>query len=253
MARRYLIAGNWKMNGSRKSVEALLNALREGCTVSDQLEYAVFPPFVFLDQCQQQLADSDLAWGAQNVSAEPQGAYTGEVSASMLKEGGCRYVLVGHSERRTLYGESNQQVADKFAMALSAELLPVLCVGETLAQRKAGETLAVVQQQLAAVLTLVDNHRLLSPAVIAYEPVWAIGTGQHASPEQAQQVHAAIRQQVAKVNVEVAQMMRILYGGSVKPENAKGFFAQPDIDGALVGGASLDADKFIEIGQLCKH
>ncbi len=245
--RRPFVAGNWKMNGNQKSCHDLLTALSKQISSTGNVELAVFPPFVYLTECAIFLSHSVIAWGAQNVSEFSQGAYTGEVSASMLKEMGCKYVIVGHSERRKLFHESNEAVAQKFLAVMQAGLLPILCVGETLEERKAEKTLEIVQEQLAVVLALKDNCTDFSNAVIAYEPVWAIGTGLSATPEQAQAVHAFIRSQIA------SDKMRILYGGSVTPDNAKALFAMPDIDGALVGGASLDANKFSEIAKLCNN
>lgn len=250
--RQKLVAGNWKMNESREGVNHLLKSIKARAPEITQTELAVFPPYVFLEKTSEILADTNVAWGAQNVSHEQNGAFTGEISSAMLLDFGCRYVIVGHSERRTLYGEDNTLVAAKFWAALKAGLRPILCVGETLAQREAEETLSIVSSQLDAVLSLSDNQAALSEAVIAYEPIWAIGTGKQASPEQAQAVHQAIREQCCAVNQDLGNRLRILYGGSVKPDNAAGLFAMPDIDGALVGGASLDADKFIEI-SLCNN
>jgi triosephosphate isomerase len=228
MARGRLVAGNWKMHGSRASIAALLDALVDehpsGC--------AVCVPFPYLEQVGQRLRGSSIAWGAQNVSEHGQGAYTGEVSAAMLAEFGCRYVLVGHSERRQLYGETDAQAAAKFAAAMAAGLTPILCVGETLQERDAGKTEDVVARQLGA----VD----FKDGVLAYEPVWAIGTGRNATPEQAQAVHAFLRK-------KVPAQTPILYGGSVKPQNAAAIFAMPDVDGGLIGGASLVAKDFLDI------
>ncbi len=249
--RQPFVAGNWKMNGSHNSIKRLLEGIKAQAQDVGETEIAVFPPFVYLLQCKTALEGSSVAWGAQDVSAENNGAYTGEVSASMLVDFACRYVIVGHSERRMLYGEDNKQVAAKFRAAIHVGLRPILCVGETLNEREAGKTLTIIEEQLAAVLTLNDNLFACSDAVIAYEPIWAIGTGRTATPEQAQEVHAAIRKQLAAVNPDLAEKLRILYGGSVKPANASALMAMPDIDGALVGGASLDAKQFIEIGQLC--
>ncbi len=250
--RRPLVAGNWKMNGSREGVDHLLKSLKARCDEVSSAELAVFPPFIFIDQTADILEGSSIAWGGQDVCSEQNGAFTGEVSASMLLDYACQYVIVGHSERRTLYGENNQTVAAKFTAAMQVGLRPILCVGETLEQREAGVTLQVVGDQLEAVLSLKGNLPSLVEAVIAYEPVWAIGTGHQATPEQAQEVHAAIRSQCRRVDEGLSERIRILYGGSVKPDNAAAIFAMPDIDGALVGGASLDADKFIEIG-LCNN
>jgi triosephosphate isomerase len=204
------------------------------------------PPFVYLQEVGRLLKDTDVSLGAQSVCAEPQGAFTGEVSAAMLKDVGCRYVLVGHSERRQIYGESDALVARKFLAAQSQALVPVLCVGETLEEREAERTLQVVSRQLEAVLS-VSGVAALKLAVIAYEPVWAIGTGRTASPEQAQEVHAMIRGKVAALDATIGGSVRILYGGSVKASNARELFAMPDIDGGLVGGASLNADEFARI------
>ena len=207
---------------------------------------AVFVPFPYLAQAQAALTGGPLAWGAQNLSEKASGAFTGEVSAAMLKDFGCQYVLVGHSERRALYGESDALVAEKFAAALAAGLRPVLCVGETLAERESGKTAEVVAKQMAAVLDRVGVAALAN-AVVAYEPVWAIGTGKTATSEQAQEVHAAIRAQVAALDTKVAEGVQILYGGSVKPSNAEELFGMPDIDGGLIGGASLVAADFLAI------
>jgi triosephosphate isomerase len=232
MARSRLVAGNWKMHGSRASIAALLDELVKanppGC--------AVCPPFPFLAQVAERLRGSRIAWGAQNASEHAQGAHTGEVSAAMLAEFGCRYVIVGHSERRHVYGESDAQVAAKFKAVRAAGLAPILCVGETLEERDAGRTEAVVGRQLNCVL----EKNSLENAVIAYEPVWAIGTGRNATPEQAQEVHAFLRKTVPP---ETA----IIYGGSVKPQNAAAIFAMPDVDGGLIGGASLVAKDFLDI------
>lgn len=229
MARARLVAGNWKMHGSRASIAALLDALVEGNPPS---ACAVCVPFPYLAQAAERLRGTRIAWGAQNVSEHAQGAYTGEVSAAMLAEFGCRYVIVGHSERRSLYGETDAQAAAKFAAVRSAGMTPILCVGETLAQREAGQTEAVVARQLSAVE--------FEDAVLAYEPVWAIGTGRNASPEQAQAVHAFLRKRVPAETP-------ILYGGSVKPQNAAQIFSMPDVDGGLIGGASLVAKDFLDI------
>lgn len=243
--RRPLVAGNWKMHGSRAENTVLLNALLAQLDAS-QVEVMVCPPFAYLAEIAARLADSAIAVGAQSVCAEALGAFTGEVSAAMLKDVGCRYVLVGHSERRNLYHEDSALVARKFVAAQSGQLIPVLCVGETLAQREAGATFAVIREQLDAVVSVAGMAALAS-AVVAYEPVWAIGTGRNATPEQAQEVHAFIRQSLAARDAGVAAAMRIVYGGSVKAANAAELFAQPDVDGGLVGGASLNADEFLKI------
>jgi triosephosphate isomerase (TIM) len=240
--RSRLVAGNWKMNGSRAANRALLDALLREIKGQGAAEVAICPPFPYLSQVAEQLEATPLAWGAQNVSEHAQGAYTGEVSAAMLKEFGCRYVIVGHSERRQLYGESDAQVAAKFVAAQAAGMTPILCVGETLAEREAGRTQEVVARQLDAVLATAS---FASAAVLAYEPVWAIGTGRNATPEQAQAVHAFLRERVSGET-------RILYGGSVKAQNAAAIFAMPDVDGGLIGGASLVANEFIEIVRAAK-
>lgn len=251
--RRPLIAGNWKMNGTRDSVEALLEGLKHGCERVENAELVVLPPFVFLEQVERALIRTQISWGSQDVCDHDKGAYTGEISASMLQQFHCRYALVGHSERRQLYGETNALIAAKFQAARNAGIRPILCVGETAAQYEAGQTLTIVKEQLAAVLHLHDNSQSLADMVIAYEPVWAIGTGVVATPEQAQRVHLAIRQQIAEKSQPLADMIRIIYGGSVNPANAASLLAMPDIDGALVGGASLQAEQFLEIGKQCNH
>lgn len=235
------------MHGTLQQNAALLARIREGVGAMD-CEIAVCPPFPYLAQVQSLLAGSPVAWGAQTLSEHAQGAFTGEVSAAMLGDFGCRYVLVGHSERRSLYGESDAAVAAKFVAAQRGGLVPVLCVGETLAERQAGQTVEVVVRQLAAVVT-ASGIAALAAAVVAYEPVWAIGTGVTASPEQAQEVHAAIRAYLRGLDAAVADGLRILYGGSVKPQNAAELFAQPDIDGGLIGGAALVAEDFLAICQ----
>jgi triosephosphate isomerase len=231
--RARLVAGNWKMHGSLAANRALLDALVTGV---QGVECAVCVPFPYLAQAAERLKGTAIAWGAQNLSEHAQGAYTGEVSAAMLADLGCRYVLVGHSERRQLYGESDALAAAKFAAAAGAGLRPIFCVGETLAERDAGRTQEVVARQLDAVLA----RGKLGDAVLAYEPVWAIGTGRTATPEQAQAVHAFLR-------TRVGEGSRILYGGSVKAQNAAAIFAMPDVDGGLIGGASLVAADFLAI------
>jgi triosephosphate isomerase (TIM) len=244
--RQPLVAGNWKMHGSRAENAELVRSLLDLLPPESATEVLLCPPFVYLWDVGRQLKDTDVALGAQSVCDEPQGAFTGEVSASMLKDVGCRYVLVGHSERRQLYGEGNALVARKFVAAQAQGLVPVLCVGETLEEREGDRTAEVVARQLDAVLA-VSGARALAKAVIAYEPVWAIGTGRTASPEQAQDVHAMIRGKVAALDATIGGSVRILYGGSVKASNARELFAMPDIDGGLVGGASLKADEFARI------
>jgi len=244
--RKPLVAGNWKMHGSRAENAQLLETLLDLLKPEWQAEVMVCPPFVYLWEAGRVLKDSDVALGAQSVCAEAIGAFTGEVSGAMLRDVGCRYVLVGHSERRQLYGESDALVARKFVAAQSQGLLPVLCVGETLEEREGGRTNEVVARQLDAVLA-VSGVGALAKAVIAYEPVWAIGTGRTASPQQAQDVHAMIRAKVAALDATIAASVRILYGGSVKASNARELFAMADIDGGLVGGASLKAEEFAQI------
>lgn len=235
------------MHGSLQQNADLLERLVDGVG-GLACEVAVCPPFPYLAQVGSRLAGSSLALGAQTVSEHPQGAFTGEVSAAMLADFGCTYVLVGHSERRSLYGETDAVVAAKFAAVQRAGMVPVLCIGETLAERESGATEAVVGRQLAAVIERL-GVAVLASAVIAYEPVWAIGTGVTASPAQAQAVHAAIRARVAGLDAGIAAGVRILYGGSVKPQNAIDLFGQPDIDGGLIGGAALVAGDFLAICQ----
>jgi triosephosphate isomerase len=244
--RKFLIAGNWKMHGTRASVTELLAGIKRDFVQHDTTEMAVFPPFVFLEQAERILTDTGIHWGAQNLATETQGAYTGEISATMLREFGCRYVLVGHSERRALYGESDALVAKKFLLAKQAGLCPVLCVGETLEQRKNDRTQEVVTQQLMAAIEQA-GVAALQDTVLAYEPVWAIGTGLTATPEQAQEVHALLRQRIAEQDSNIARQLRILYGGSLKATSAPALFSMPDIDGGLIGGASLDAQEFLQI------
>ena len=244
--RQKLVVGNWKMVGALAQNEALLKAVVEGVSNLHGVGCAVCVPYPYLAQTQQLLGTSRVKWGAQNVHQFDKGAYTGEVAASMLCDFGCHYVIVGHSERRSLYGDTSQLVAEKFAAAQKAGLLPILCVGETLAQRENGTTEAVVAEQLDAVIKLMGVQSLRQ-AVVAYEPVWAIGTGKTATPEQAQAVHAFIRQRIAGLDGQVAQGLCILYGGSVKASNAAELFAMPDIDGGLIGGASLVAEEFLAI------
>ncbi len=245
MSRTKFVAGNWKMHGSLGSNLALLTAVRGGAAALKG-QMAVCVPYPYLAQAQAVLAGSNVAWGAQDVSEHAQGAYTGEVSAGMLNDFGCRYVIVGHSERRSYYGDSDVVVAAKFAAALKAGLTPILCVGETLAEREAGITAEVVTRQMDAIMS-ASGVAALGGAVVAYEPVWAIGTGKTATPAQAQEVHAMIRDRVARDDKAVAGVLQILYGGSVKPANARELFGQPDIDGGLIGGASLVADDFLGI------
>jgi triosephosphate isomerase (TIM) len=244
--RRSLVAGNWKMHGSRAENASLVRSLLDLVRDDSTTEVMVCPPFVYLHEVGRLLKDSDVALGAQSLCAESIGAFTGEVSGAMLKDVGCSYVLVGHSERRQIYAEGDALVARKFVAAQSQGLVPVLCVGETLEEREGERTAQVVARQLDAVLA-VSGVGAFRSAVIAYEPVWAIGTGRNASPDQAQEVHAMIRGKVAALDATIAASVRILYGGSVKASNARELFAMPDIDGGLVGGASLKADEFARI------
>ena len=253
MARRSkLVVGNWKMHGGTVQNQHLLNAVIAGTAGMSGVSLAVCVPYPYLSQAQSVLQATHVFWGAQNVSQYDKGAYTGEVSAAMLMDFGCRYVIVGHSERRALYGEDNHTVALKFRAAQSVGLTPVLCVGETLDQREAAITERVVAEQLDAVIELVGIDAL-AKSVLAYEPVWAIGTGKTATPGQAQDVHSFIRDRIAASNSEMAVGLQILYGGSAKANNAAELFAMPDIDGGLIGGASLVADEFIAICHAAKN
>lgn len=247
--RKKLVAGNWKMNGNLAENAALLSGLTSALQGITAL---VCVPFPYLAQAQTALNGSHVAWGAQNLSEHAQGAYTGEVSAMMLQDFACSYVIVGHSERRSLYGESDKLVATKYQVAQAAGLVPILCVGESLQERESGVTEQVIARQLDAVINAAGVASL-TKAVIAYEPVWAIGTGQTASPEQAQAVHAFIRQRIAALHASLAADLVIQYGGSVKAANAAELMTQPDIDGALVGGASLLIDEFVAICQAAAH
>ena len=248
--RKRLVAGNWKMHGSLAANQRLLESVRAGAGRAPGVEIAVCVPFPYLQQAATVLAGagskSAVALGAQNLSEHDSGAYTGEVSGAMLRELGCRYVIVGHSERRQNYGERDAQVAAKFGAAQRVGLVPILCVGETLGEREQGATEEVVGRQVQAVLASAGVGAF-ADAVIAYEPVWAIGTGRTASPEQAQGVHAFIRGRVAAADAGVARQLPMLYGGSVKPANAPALFGMPDIDGGLIGGASLVAEDFLAI------
>lgn len=241
-----LIAGNWKMNGSLSQNKELLDGILAGLSANAaSCDVAVCAPAPYLAQLQSVLNGSTVQWGAQDVSAHEKGAYTGEVSTAMLGDFGCQLALVGHSERRQYHGETDASVAAKTAAAIAAGLTPVVCVGETLEQREAGQTQAVVQQQLATVLE--QNAAHVGKLVVAYEPVWAIGTGKTATPEQAAEVHAAIRQQLLAADANAGNTVRILYGGSMKPANAADLLAQPNIDGGLIGGAALKAADFLEL------
>ena len=243
--RQKFVAGNWKMHGNLATNLGLLHAVRAGAQ-DLKAQVAVCVPYPYLVQAQSVLGGSAVAWGAQDVSEHAQGAYTGEVSAPMLNDFGCRYAIVGHSERRSYYGDTDAVVAAKAAAALAANVTPIVCVGETLAEREANVTAQVVLRQLDAVIARC-GVAALAQAVLAYEPVWAIGTGKTASSAQAQEVHALIRAHVAQADANVAAGLQILYGGSVKPGNAKELFSMPDIDGGLIGGAALVASDFLAI------
>lgn len=247
--RRTLVAANWKMNGNKETVASLLTAFKDG--MSGSADVAVFPPALYVSQVAQALAGTDISYGVQNISAQESGAFTGELSLSMVNDFACKYVLIGHSERRELFGETDAQVAEKVVATLKAGLIPMLCIGETLEQRESGVTEDVVRSQIKAVLDAV-GIAAFEAIVVAYEPVWAIGTGKTASPEQAQDVHAFIRGMLEAEDAAVAAKTRILYGGSVKAASAEALFGQPDIDGGLVGGASLLADEFVAICNAAK-
>lgn len=244
--RKVFIAGNWKMNGSRASIKALLDGLKTGISSVTKADVAVCAPFIYLPDVAAQLTGTPIRWGAQNVSTEEKGAFTGEIAASMIADFNCKYIIVGHSERRSYYGETDEIVAKKYGVALAAGMTPIFCIGETLEEREKGITEQVVARQVKAV---IDMHgaAMLGKGVIAYEPVWAIGTGKTASPEQAQDVHAFIRSMIAKADASVAEKIIIQYGGSMNAANAKELLAQPDIDGGLIGGASLKAEDFLAI------
>ena len=246
--RDFLVAGNWKMNGSSAVNAELVAGIIDGVPAGDGFTLLVCPPFPYLAAIAAQAGGSAVRVGAQNVSEHDKGAYTGEVSPGMLRDVGCEYVIVGHSERRSLYGETSAQVAAKFVAAQAAGLTPILCVGETLEEREAGTTEAVIDEQLDAVLDAAGAEAFAA-AVIAYEPVWAIGTGMTATPEQAQDVHKHIRGRLAAQSDSIAAGVQILYGGSMKGENAAGLLGQPDIDGGLIGGASLKAEDFLAIAS----
>lgn len=245
-ARQPWVVGNWKMHGSSDSVIELIAALKAAIDKNTSVKVGVCAPAIYLWQCRERLAYSSICYGGQDVSEYDKGAYTGETAASMLQDLGCELVLVGHSERRSLFGDTDQRIVEKLQRALAAGLTPILCVGETLAEREADQTEQVIASQLSAVFANLSDAQL-AKLVVAYEPVWAIGTGKTASPEQAQAVHAFIRDQFRTRNAEIAQALIVLYGGSVKADNASLIFAQPDVDGGLVGGAALDASQFSAI------
>ncbi len=244
--RQKLVAGNWKMNGSKAGIKALLDGIKMGIGDVATAEVAVCPPFVYLGEVEAQLTGTPIVWGGQNLSTEEKGAFTGEVAASMLNDFNCKYVIVGHSERRTLYGEDDALVAKKYAVSRAAGMKPILCIGETLDEREKGVTEEVVARQINAVID-AEGVAALSDGVIAYEPVWAIGTGKTATPEQAQDVHKFIRGMIAEKDAGIAEKVQILYGCSMNAGNAAELMAQPDIDGGLIGGASLKAEDFLTI------
>lgn len=246
--RKPLIAGNWKMNGSRESIAILLDGLKTGMGDVNTAEVAVCAPSIYIADVQSSLEGSAVTWGGQDVSVQDSGAYTGETAASMLLDFGCKYAIIGHSERRTYHAESDALVAEKFEQAINNGLVPLFCIGETLEEREQGITEDVVARQIDAVLERVGAEGM-AKGVIAYEPVWAIGTGKTASPEQAQDVHAFIRGRVAAADAAVAEKVQILYGGSMNAGNAAELLSQPDIDGGLIGGASLKADDFLTIAR----
>ena len=243
--RRSLVVGNWKMNGTLASAELLAKGIIAGLT-DNNADIAICVPYVHLPRVGELVENTPLALGAQNVADKASGAFTGEISAAMLSEFNCQFAIVGHSERRSYYGDTNESVAARFCQAQEQNIIPILCVGETLEQREQDQTFAVINTQLDAVINLA-GIAAFGAAVIAYEPVWAIGTGKTATDEQAQEVHQYIRQYIAAKDQTIADKIQILYGGSAKPDNAKGLFAMPDIDGGLIGGASLDAESFLKI------
>ena len=250
--RKPLIAGNWKMHGSESQVRMLINGIKQGIKAYADIDVLVLPAFVHLAEVRDLLASTAVMLGAQNLYLGTQGAFTGEISGLMLADVGCQYVLIGHSERRLILKEDLSLVAAKFKAAVDAGLKPILCVGETKAQRENNDTEKVVHEQLESVIKTagIDAFR---QAVIAYEPVWAIGTGLTATPQQAQEVHAFIRHFIAQNNVDIAKTIRILYGGSMKADNAASLLSMPDIDGGLIGGASLDANSFLQICAAANH
>ncbi len=246
--RQPMVAGNWKMNGSSESVKQLIAGIKDGMGSVNSAVVVVCPPAVYISRVSGAADGSAIKVGSQNVCDEDSGAFTGEISGTMLKEAGCEYAIIGHSERRALYSESDELVAKRFAAARRNGLKPIFCIGETLEERESGVTNEVCARQIDAVISL-EGVDALADGVVAYEPVWAIGTGKTASPEQAQEVHAFIRGKIAELSSEVAEGLRILYGGSMNPGNAQELIGQPDIDGGLIGGASLKAEDFLAICQ----
>lgn len=246
--RQVLVAGNWKMNGSRESIRTLLDGVKAGMGDVKSAEVAVCAPAIYIPLVEELLSGSAVSWGGEDLSVHEAGAYTGEIAASMLNDFHCKYVIIGHSERRTYHGESDELVADKYETAMNAGLVPIFCIGETLDEREQGITNDVVARQIDAVINKL-GVAALAKGVIAYEPVWAIGTGKTASPEQAQEVHAFIRGRIAESDAAVADAVQILYGGSMNAGNASELLAQADIDGGLIGGASLKSDDFLAIAK----
>jgi len=244
--RKPIIAGNWKMNGSRSSIKELLDGIKAGMGDVKSAEVAVCAPAIYLADVSEQLSGSKVAWGGQNLSTEAKGAFTGEISADMLLDFKSEYAIVGHSERRTLYGETDELVAEKFEVARKAGLKPILCIGESLEERESGVTIDVCARQINAVIEK-SGVKALTDGVIAYEPIWAIGTGVTATPDQAQETHASIRKMIAEKDASVAEQVRIQYGGSMNAGNAAELLAMEDIDGGLIGGASLKAEDFLAI------
>jgi triosephosphate isomerase len=246
--RQILVAGNWKMNGSRESIRSLLDGVTEGMGDVKNAEVAVCAPAIYIPLVEELLTGSEVAWGGEDLSVHASGAYTGEIAASMLNDFHCKYVIIGHSERRTYHKESDELVAEKYEAAMQAGLIPIFCIGETLDEREQGITNDVVARQVDAVINKL-GVAALAKGVVAYEPVWAIGTGKTATPEQAQEVHAFIRSRVAASDASVAEALQILYGGSMNAGNASDLLAQSDIDGGLIGGASLKVDDFLAIAK----
>jgi triosephosphate isomerase len=250
--RQPVVAGNWKMHGDRARSGELVDGIVAGLGELTGAQIVVCPPAVLIPHVAARIAGTRVGLGGQNLCEHDEGAYTGEVAGAMLADAGCTYCIVGHSERRAYYGETSEVVARKFQAAQRNALIPVLCVGETLEEREEGRMETVIAEQLDAVVTGTGAEKL-ADAIVAYEPVWAIGTGRTATPEQAQEAHLFIRNRIASSNPEVAVGLRVLYGGSVKPDNAEGLFSQPDIDGGLIGGASLKADRFLAICAACSN
>jgi len=246
--RQVLVAGNWKMNGSRESIRTLLDGVKAGMGDVKSAEVAVCAPAIYIPLVEELLSGSAVSWGGEDLSVHEAGAYTGEIAASMLNDFHCKYVIIGHSERRTYHGESDELVADKYETAMNAGLVPIFCIGETLDEREQGITNDVVARQIDAVINKL-GVAALAKGVVAYEPVWAIGTGKTATPEQAQEVHAFIRGRIAESDAAVADAVQILYGGSMNAGNASELLAQADIDGGLIGGASLKSDDFLAIAK----